>query len=188
MKQNHCHRLPEISLLAAGALGEAEKIELKRHLTDCLECRIYHAEIADLVEPLHRWEKNLSGIEVSPAAKMRWDSAVKAAAAPSNTPPSPVPALWRVMWRELILPSRYAWAGMAALWLAMLVINGNLSGHATGSAGRIAVSTQEMQTNWEEQNRVLAELSQPSLGSTDPAPPPAALRPRSEKARDWEVI
>lgn len=93
---------------------------------------------------------------------------------------------WRIVWGELIWPSRYAWSGMAALWVAMLVINGQLSDHRPGATGTRAASTQEIMQAWAEQNRVLALLIQPAVAV--PAPPPYVPRPRSQKAQDWAII
>jgi hypothetical protein len=92
----------------------------------------------------------------------------------------------RVLWRELLWPSRYAWTGLAALWVAMLVINAQLSEPRPSDAGARAESSQEMRQAWEEQNRVLALLIQPT--EVVPAPPPGIPRPRSQKARDWTII
>jgi anti-sigma factor RsiW len=188
MRSNDCRRRPQVSLLVAGVLGGEEKLELERHMADCPECRAYGAEMRNLVEPLGDWQKSLAAFEVTPAARQRWKDAVKNEGIVLMERQSPLVAAWRIVWHELIWPSRYAWAGMAALWVAMLVINGGLSGSASGEAGRVAISPQEMQRNWEEQNRVLVELSLPSFGFVAPAPPPAVLRPRSERAREWEVI
>jgi hypothetical protein len=201
---NHCRRRQDISLMAAGALAQEEKIELERHLAACEKCRTYYGEIKTLTAPWAGWEKNLSAVEATPAARIRWAKAVQEAArvsAPNLNPnPNPNPqrlrlrlgaglrsglGIWRVVWGELIWPSRYAWSGMAALWVAMLVINGSLSDHRSGAGSR-AASSQEMIEAWEDQNRVLAQLVQPA--AVVPAPPPYIPRPRSQKAQDWAII
>jgi hypothetical protein len=101
-------------------------------------------------------------------------------------------AVWRVVWGELIRPNRRAWTGMAALWAAMLVINAQLADHRTSGPGALAASSREIIQTWEEQNRVLAELSQPALFHAAPAnPPPAPAnppRPRSERKRAWQIV
>jgi hypothetical protein len=200
---NRCRRRrPEICLLAGGALGEEEEIELENHLAVCQECRSYYAEIKTLTAPLAGWEKHLSAIEATPAARMRWARAVQEAALPSSAPnpnlnlnPNPQRLrlrlglglgmrLWRIVWRELIRPSRHAWAGMAALWVVMLAVNGRLSDHRMIDAG--ASSAQDMMQAWEEQNRVLAELTQPAFAV--PAAPPILPRPRSEREQDWKIV
>ena len=93
---------------------------------------------------------------------------------------------WRIVWRELIWPSRLAWAGMAALWVVMLAVNGRLSDHRMIEAGASSSSTQNVMQAWEEQNRVLAELTQPAF--VLPAAPSIPPRPRSERERDWKIV
>jgi len=188
---HHCHCRPDISLLAAGALGEEEKFELERHLGMCEECRTYYAEIKSLTAPLAEWEKNLTSIVPTPAAQQRWARAVQAAAVSSASRPGESglgigTKLWRIIWGELVWPSRYAWSGLAALWVAMLVINSQLSSHPTTGAGDRAASSEDMMQAWEEQNRVLALLIQ--TPAAVPAPPPSLPRPRSRKEQDWAII
>ncbi len=182
---NRCRRRPEISLLAARALGEEEKIELQRHLAVCGECRNHYAEIKTLTAPLAGWEKNLSAIEATPPARMRWTKAVHEAGAPSARGQFAPNNFWHIVWDELIWPSRLAWTGIAALWVAMLTVNASLSDHRS-DAGARASSTQEIMQAWAEQNRVLAELVQPSF--TRPAPSPNLPRPRSQRERNWEIL
>jgi anti-sigma factor RsiW len=207
---NRCRRRKQdISLLAAGAMGQDERLELERHLAACDECLTYYGEIKTLTAPLVEWEKNLSAIEATPSARMRWAKAVREAARASgpnpnlNRNPNLCPAewtkrlrlglglrlgmgFWRTVWLELILPSRYAWSGMAALWVAMLVINGHLSDHRTSNEGARPASSQEMREALEEQNRILAELIQPAFAV--PAPPPYPPRPRSQREQHWAII
>jgi anti-sigma factor RsiW len=189
---NRCRRNQEVCLLAAGALGEEKRIELERHLAACQECRRYYAEIKTLTAPLAGWEKNFSSIEASPAARMRWAGAVRECGSsvpplvPASHRPPPLKNVWRVVWGELIRPSRYAWAGMAALWVVMLAVNAQLSDHRASGAGARAASSQEMIRAWEEQNRVLAELTQPAFAL--PAAPPNLPRPRSQRERGREIL
>jgi hypothetical protein len=183
---NRCRHRPEVCLLAAGALGDEEKIELGSHLAACLECRDYYGEIKTLTAPLAGWEKNASHIEVTPAAQKRWAAAVQEAGAPFALRLPPLKNVWRIVWGELIRPNRHAWAGMAALWVVMLAINAQLSHHRGSDAGARAPSSQDMIQAWEEQNRVLAELTQHAFAG--PAPPPNLPRPRSQRARDLEIL
>ena len=187
---NRCRRRPEISLLASGALKEEEKIELESHLAGCQECRSYYGEIRAVIEPLAGWEKQLSPIEATPATRMRWARAVQEEARTSSSVPNPQGLRLRLrismVWVELIRPSRYAWAGMAALWLVMLAVNGQLSEHRMIEAGASPSSTQDMIQAWEEQYLGLAELTQPTLAV--PATPAILPRPRSERERDWKIV
>jgi len=181
-----CRRRQEVSLLATGAVDEKERRELESHLAACEECRTYHAEITTFATPLADWEKSFSAIQATPAARRRWAGAVQQAAAPSAIQQPFLTALWRIVWGELIRPSRYAWTGMAALWVAMLAINAQFPDHRMSGAGDRASSSQEMMQAWEEQNRVLAELTKPAFVA--PAPPPNLPRPRSQAERNWEIL
>jgi F420-dependent methylenetetrahydromethanopterin dehydrogenase len=75
---------------------------------------------------------------------------------------------------------------MAALWAAMLIINGQLSDHRMTDAGARAMSSQELMQAWEEQNRVLAELAPPVVIVR--TPPPAVPGPRTQRKEDWAII
>jgi hypothetical protein len=75
---------------------------------------------------------------------------------------------------------------MAALWVAMLVIQGQLSDHRMSDATARAASSQDILQAWAEQNRVLAELAQPALGV--PVPPADLPRPRTQRKQDWAII
>jgi hypothetical protein len=111
---------------------------------------------------------------------------VEASGAVSAVRPPLPQRVWQIIWGELIWPSRYAWGGMAALWAAMLVINGQLSDHRMNDTGARAFSSQEMIQAWEEQNRVLAELGPPAF--VVPAAPPITPGPRSQRKQDWAII
>ena len=159
-----------------GKLNDEEWAVIKKH----------PLEGAKLTAPLAGWEKDLSPIEATPAARMRWARAVQEADKPIAVHQPLLKNVWRIAWRELIWPSRLAWTGMAALWVVMLAVNGRLSDHRMIQAGARAPSAQEMLQAWEEQNRVLAELTQ--AAHVAPVAPSALPPPRSERERDWEII
>lgn len=85
-------------------------------------------------------------------------------------------------WRELIQPCRYAWSGMAALWFIFWLINAHTED--TETSRQMATSTgsgfKRIQV-FEEQRRVLVELTGPN--DLSPAEPsrPAHAKPRSER-------
>jgi putative zinc finger protein len=188
---NPCRRVRrEICLLAAGALPEQDRPELERHLAACSACRNYYNEIKALAAPLAGWEKNFAHIEPTQAMQERWAGAVQA----SGGIPAPreplLKTIWRNVWRELIWPCRRAWVGLAALWLVLLAINARLSDHPMQLTGGGPSAASEIMQSWEEQTRILAELTQPGIVYAPvkaPAAPPNTPRPRSERKQDWRI-
>lgn len=167
--RNHCPHRRDIRLLAAGALGGVEKSELERHMAGCGECQKDYDRMKTLTASLAEWEKPLCPIEATPALQLRWARAVQEADRPKSSQEPGRNAIWRTIWRELIWPSRVAWAGMAAFWMVMLAVDGRLSDHRTN--GTDASAAQNLGQIWEEQNHVLVELIGPAL--VIPAAPPA---------------
>jgi anti-sigma factor RsiW len=184
--RNRCRRRADVSLLASGALREDEKSEVERHLAACHECRDYYGELKKIAAPLAEWESKLTAIEATPAAQTRWARAVQQTGQPSASREPLLKNVWQIVWGELLWPSRHVWAGMAALWVLMLVVNGHISDSRTFETGARAASTPDIMAAWQEQNRVLAELTQPSF--TTPVAPVVAPRPRSELERNWQII
>ena len=153
-------------------------------------CRNYYNEIQALAASLAGWEKNFARIEPPQAMRNRWAGAVLAAAAPAARRPL-LKELSRNIWRELIWPCRRAWVGLAALWLVLAAVNLRLSDHPMQLAGGGSSSASAMMQSWEEQTRILAELTQPpvvfSPPVNTPAAPPDPARPRSERKQDWQI-
>jgi hypothetical protein len=83
-------------------------------------------------------------------------------------------------WLELICPCRRAWAGMAALWLALAAANlGMKAAFPTGPA-LASAPARELGQALEEQRRLLAELLPPvQPPAIQPARP--SRRSRSER-------
>ena len=188
---NPCRRVRrEICLLAAGALPEQDRPELEQHLAACSACRSYCNEIKALAAPLAGWEKKFAQIEPTQAMQKRWAGAVQATAAQAAAHEPLLKNFWRNVWRELIWPCRHAWVGLAALWLVLLAVNARLSDHPMQLAGGRSSSASEIMQSWEEQTRILAELTQPGVVYAPvkaPAAPPNAPRPRSERKQDWQM-
>jgi len=207
----NCRRR-EICLFAAGALPEAERPEMERHLAACSGCRNYYNEIKALAAPLANWEKPLAQIEPTQAMRARWAGAVQesaggamgkfglrgSAALPGCLKESAAEAaarepllksFLRNVWRELIWPCRRAWVGLAAVWLGLLAANARLADPQL--AGARPSSAAAMMQSWEEQTRVLAELAQPGLADAPanlPAAPSNPPRPRSAREQNWQIV
>jgi anti-sigma factor RsiW len=184
--RNRCRCRADVSLLASGALREDEKSEVERHLAACHECRVYHGEIRKMTATLANWENNLTAIEATPATQTRWARVVQQADLPSSHRQPLLKNLWRIVWGELIWPCRHVWTGMAALWVVMLAVNGLISDLRAFEPNIRVASTPDIMAAWQEQNRVLAELTQPSF--TVPAAPVVSPRPRSALERSWQII
>ncbi len=189
---NPCRRRRrEICLLAAGALPEQERPELEQHLAGCSGCRNYYSEIKALAAPLAGWEKNFAQIEATQAMRHRWAGAVQASGVITGRREPLLKNIRRNVWRELIWPCRRAWVGLAALWLVLLAVNARLSDHAVQLAGGRSSAASEIMQSWEEQTRILAELTQPGAVFAPvkaPAAPPNTPRPRSERKQDWQIV
>src|SRR5260221_7112189 len=67
-------------------------------------------------------------------------------------------AVLKKVWLELIWPSRRAWAGMAALWLAVLAANLEMKATSLAVPATRSAAGRELVRAFEEQRRLLAEL------------------------------
>ena len=79
-------------------------------------------------------------------------------------------------WRELILPSRRIWTGLAAVWLLLLIINVSQRDPVSSVTSQPVHRTAVMMS-WQVQQRWLDELL------ADRSAPPAADRPRNVPPR-----
>jgi hypothetical protein len=78
---------------------------------------------------------------------------------PRLTGKMPVPLRWlAVLWEQLVLPSRYAWAGIAAAWIALLAFNAVCSGDAPAGRQRDSASLAQVMAARVEQQRLCSEL------------------------------
>jgi len=121
------------------------------------------------------------------AAEPRLDAireAVVSGLSPQGTRPhslSPgVQAPWcgrlTTLWRELILPSRRIWAGLATVWLGLVIVNLAQRDPVGGGTGRLVRPPAAMMS-WQAQQRWLDELL------ADRSSWPVAERPRTSPPR-----
>jgi hypothetical protein len=75
-------------------------------------------------------------------------------------------------WREVIFPSRRIWAGLAAVWVGLLVFNLSERAPKLAVASRQPSSSAMLMT-WRDQKNMLNEVF------AEPAPLPVADRPRT---------
>jgi len=84
------------------------------------------------------------------------------------------------LWRELILPSRRIWAGLACAWIVIAVLNIASSEPARVVAGQSKPSSHEEMRALIEQRRMLAQLigpvSEPAYTHKRTAPGPHSER------------
>jgi hypothetical protein len=107
----------------------------------------------------------------------------------SSVAQRPEPVLIRAVlttWRELIHPCRYAWSGMAALWLIFWMVNTQTQ--VADRPRQVASSTPaaaERIQSLEEQRRVLVELTGPI--DLSPAEPLRRAQPKPHSERVLQV-
>src|ERR1700720_2169879 len=80
------------------------------------------------------------------------------------------------LWCELFWPSRRIWAGLAAIWILIFVVNFSQRDKSEMMAGKTPLPSPEMILVFRQQERLLAEL-------TDQKEAPIAEPPRSEERR-----
>ncbi len=86
----------------------------------------------------------------------------------------------RLIWRELVWPSRRIWAGLAASWIVILVFNFSQRDPAERMARKSPPPSPEMILTFPQQQRLLAELMGPDEAQTAEPPKPILPQPRSE--------
>src|SRR6266540_6689104 len=84
----------------------------------------------------------------------------------------------RPWWRELLWPCPQAWAGLAAVWVAILLLTAAAGRPAAVANHQAALPSLELRLALQEQKRLLVELVGPVIAA---GPPPKFVpRPRSE--------
>jgi len=181
MKRNSCQSEREsLCLLATDSLPESERCELEAHLKRCADCREYLDQLRHMVAPLANWEETLAHIEPSQSFQRRWQNAVQSSAETKSPRPPAAKISLQEIWREWLRPFRYAWAGMAALWLVMASMNFGLSRSEPAAMTAQSSPSPAVLQAFAEERRVLAELVSVA---NDPVAPPSRNDSRPRSAR-----
>jgi hypothetical protein len=68
----------------------------------------------------------------------------------------------KVLFQELVWPCRRTWAGLAAVWVALLIFNVSQRDQSELAARKLPPPSPEAILAWRQQERLLAELIGPS--------------------------
>jgi hypothetical protein len=91
---------------------------------------------------------------------------------------APLFGLPNVAWRELVLPSRMIWTGLAAVWLLILTANFSMRDH---SAIKMAKQAPEIMMTFRQQQQMLSQLLGPDGPPIAEAKKSYLPRPASER-------
>lgn len=91
------------------------------------------------------------------------------------------------VWRELILPARKLWAGLAAAWAFLLVANTQISVTPSSTVSSQTNAPTELWQKYQEEKQLLVELTGAAQAKGVPTAIPFAPRPRSERLHRWKV-
>jgi hypothetical protein len=86
----------------------------------------------------------------------------------------------KTFWRELILPSRRIWAGLAAVWLVLAAVNLSQRDHSPAGAMKSA-PTPDLILTFRQQERLLTELIGPDEARSVAPATPFLPQPRGER-------
>ncbi|HUA37641.1 MAG TPA: zf-HC2 domain-containing protein [Candidatus Sulfopaludibacter sp.] len=170
---NSCRRNREsLCLLASGLLPEPDRVRIENHLAGCADCRSYYDEIKAVTAPLAGWEKHFAQIEPDTTVHVVLAKAGQPASGPTSMRRFTPGIILVECWQQLVWPSRRVWAGLAAVWLALVVVNVSQRDNASSVTGKIfrpgaAMMSLQVQQRW--MNELLVDRSAP----------PAAERPQN---------
>ena len=150
------HHRRNISLLAAGVLSEAEKDPVENHLAACADCRNFFNEVKAVTMPLTNLAESVPQLQPSQSAQARWSRAIREAGRPKPVRRFTSVMAFREWWQDVIWARRRVWAGLAAIWVIILVGNLSLPSRPQTFAGKS--SPQQMITAFKDQEKILAEL------------------------------
>jgi len=84
------------------------------------------------------------------------------------------------LWRELFWPCRRIWAGMAVVWILIFIVNFSQRDKSEMMAGKTPPSSPEMILVLQQQERLLAELTDQKEAPVAVPPKLFLPQPRSE--------
>jgi hypothetical protein len=183
---NPCRRYRQnFCLLASGLLSEPDRAGIEKHLAECADCRSYYDEIRTVTAPLAGWEKYFTHIEPDAAVQLRLAKAIASADKSKSIRTFRPGVILRDGWLQLIWPCRRIWAGLAAVWVLLLVTNVSMRDSLQITIAKTS-PTPEMISSFQQQEKILAELIGPAETRVSRPPKPSLPRPSSE--RRFEIL
>ncbi len=157
-------------------------MEIQQHLLACADCARAFATDTKLDAQV------MTGLKRGQRTAELWDqieAQVTNAAQPvtraSRSASTYRPAVW---WRELLWPSPKAWAGLAAVWAAILAIHfASPEPTPTFAASHVTPPSPQMRQILKEQKQMLAELGGVTEKLEARQTRGAAPQPRSERRK-----
>jgi anti-sigma factor RsiW len=174
---NSCREQHEnISLLASGALPEAEQTSVRDHLAHCAQCRQYYEEMARLSGEFQRWARTEPPVQASAAFRARWIRSIETVDSHERTSLATLTSRWG----DWLWPSPLAWGALAAVWVCLLSVQWATSVQpATGHELARSPSSGTAVT-FAQRQRELASLLETLAPSPAPSRPDQT-RPRSQR-------
>jgi hypothetical protein len=125
------------------------------------------------------FENQLRRQAVRPVPTMWRDEILVAAKAAAVLDSHAAPAVSTPWWREWLWPSPQAWAGLAAAWIVIAVLNATTEPRPVDMAKQVPLPSADTEATLAAQRRELARLLDNPI---EPAPPPKTgpPGPRSE--------
>jgi hypothetical protein len=175
------HPRVNLRLLASGALAQQERTAVENHLAACADCQKYFAEIKRVTEPLAGWDKTLSEVEISNAARTSWEQEFLAATTTVRRNRSTLLTPVLEWCHDLVWPSRRIWAGFACAWMVILAINLSTRDPALSRATKGSRPSPEMVRAYLMGEGFLAEWNRLEKSRVTEPPKPPSPPPRSER-------
>jgi anti-sigma factor RsiW len=183
---NPCRRYRwNLCLLASGLLSESDRAGIEKHLAGCADCRRHYDQIKMVTVPLAGWEKHFAHIELDAAVQLRLAKAIASADKSKSIRAFKPEVILRDCWQQLIWPSRQIWAGLAVVWVLLLVTNVSMRDSSQITVAKTS-PTPEMILSFRQQEKILAELMGPNEARSAVPPKPFSPRPSSE--RRFEIL
>ena len=95
--------------------------------------------------------------------------------------PTAATTIWRILWDELIFPSRRTWAGLATAWVLILAVNFSMHDRSPIIVTKSPPAA-EMIMAWRQQQRLMAELNGVPVAAAEADQPKTfSPKPRTER-------
>jgi anti-sigma factor RsiW len=155
--------------------------EIQQHLAACPDCaRAFAAEAklnAQITTGLKRGQRTAA---LWAQIEQRVSAAAKTESSPRRTTQAPPRMPW---WREMLWPCPQAWAGLATVWMVMLVASFAAREPATTTeAHQVSPPSRQTRELLQKQRQMLAELDGLAEQLATEQPGGVAPQPRSQRS------